>query len=834
MKTRTSNTHPLEISSLNIDGVRGQIGLTLCPGKKGPSTAGDYMWNRDLEADTRTVAEWGADLWLCLMEPNEMQQAGVAALPASAAGVARYLNLPIRDLNAPGKRFESAWNTVGPLVHETLKAGGKVLIHCRGGVGRAGTVAARILVESGKEPALAINAVRAVRKGAIETRHQVSYVEGLNKMRGIANSKKPLASVPTDSSHKKRADRACGGLLGLLTADALGVPHEFKSATDIPPVDQIEMVMPGNYQRSYRHVPYGTWSDDGAQTLCLLESLLEKGELDLNDLGTRLVNWWQTGHMAVDGKVFDIGNQTLQALSRLQAGTSPIKAGACHSSMIGNGSLMRVLGLALWHKGPIDALFRDAMRQSMVTHGPLEAQLCCALYCGVANGLQNGLQMGEAWSAAEAALRDHCSPDPDKSQVLKDKILKSPYRTTPTSTGYVVDALWSARACLREGDYASVVRAAVALGNDTDTTAAIAGGLAGIVFTTGGIPDRWLTALRGQDLVNPFVEALRKRHDEPTNSPPRKKKRHSNELLRETLAQHGIGPRQHFRNLSVYPLITTSEGSTKYSLLDEAINQGSARVTEITEDGHVPELAFVNTSSKPVLLIDGQELRGARQNRTLNITILARPESELVIPVACVERGRWTYSERHLEASENMLFSSARAARARAVSESMRRQTGAHADQQELWNMIDTQLRSSKRASETDAMADLYDCHGARLAAYRQAFTWLPNQAGAVFAIDGSPVAVELFDSPVTFQKQLDKVVRSFALDAAGTVRPNETEPQPRAIQALLEQVSSTNCEMFNAIGEGEDMRLASNQIAGGALVVEDRVVHLSAFTLKH
>ena len=82
METRTSTTHPLQIASLNIDGVGGQIGLTLCPGKKGPSAAGDYIWNRDLEADTRTVAEWGADLWLCLMEPNEMQQAGVAALPA--------------------------------------------------------------------------------------------------------------------------------------------------------------------------------------------------------------------------------------------------------------------------------------------------------------------------------------------------------------------------------------------------------------------------------------------------------------------------------------------------------------------------------------------------------------------------------------------------------------------------------------------------------------------------------------------------------------------------------------------------------------------------------
>jgi hypothetical protein len=371
------------------------------------------------------------------------------------------------------------------------------------------------------------------------------------------------------------------------------------------------------------------------------------------------------------------------------------------------------------------------------------------------------------------------------------------------------------------------------MGSDTDTTAAIAGGLAGIVFGRGGIPGRWLRALRGQELVNPIVEALRKRHRAPTPQPPGKNKRHSNELLRTTLARHGIGPRQHFRNLSVYPLIATRDEPARYSLLDEAINQGSARVTEITEDGHVPELAFVNKSNQPVLLIDGQELRGARQNRTLNITILAKPDSEMVIPVACVERGRWAYRQRNLEASENLLFSSARAAGARAVSESLRRRTGARADQQELWKMIDERFRSSNRASETDAMADLYASNDSRLAAYQAAFTWLPKQAGAVFAIDGVPVAVELFDSPDTFQKQLKKLIRSFALDASSSAKLIETAPPLQAIQEILAQVGSTDCQCFKAVGDGDDLRVSSDQISGGALVVDGRVVHLSAFTVS-
>ena len=832
MKTRTSITHPLQIDTLQIDGVSGLIGLTMCPGKSGPSSRGDYAWSRDLQADTKVIADWGVDLWICLMEPEEMKTHGVAALPAAAGRVSRYINLPISDLCAPDERFESAWKKAGPLVHKSLQHGKKVLIHCRGGVGRAGTIAARLLVEFGQHPAGAIPAVRAARKGAIETASQEYYLASLVALRGTAriNDKRQVA-IDAGSTKNDRAARACGGLLGLLTGDALGVPHEFKSAGDIPPSEHIEMVMPSHYKRSYRQVPYGTWSDDGAQALCLLESLFAKDDLDPADVGARLVSWWQDGHMAVDGKVFDIGTQTSQALSRLRAGVAPLEAGAGASTGAGNGSLMRVLGLALWHKGSTNALFEKAMRQSMVTHAALEAQLCCALYCGVADGLLDGLEMDAAWNAAEAALRRYCASNAEQFRVLEQRILTSQYRTNPTGTGYVVDALWSARACLRENDYAAVVRAAVGMGCDTDTTAAIAGGLAGIAFTVAGIPEHWLQTLRGKDIAEPLLEALRKHHGGGTPQAPNISGLANSNLLRETIARHGIGSRQSFRNLSVYPLISTTEGgAVSYRLLDEAITEGKVSITEVSEAGHVPELAFANHGDRPVLLIDGQELRGARQNRTLNITILAEPGSELIIPVACVERGRWAYREQHLQSSEEILFSSARAERTRAVSESMRRKTGARADQQRLWQMIDEQLRSAKSSSETDNMADLYESNRDRLASYCQAFTWLPNQAGAVFAIDGKPVAVELFDSPTTFRNHFDKILRSIALDAAGSTQPVETGAELRAVQAFLEEVCSADTQSFKAIGAGIDLRLQGDRISGGALQVEDHVVHLSGF----
>jgi ADP-ribosyl-[dinitrogen reductase] hydrolase len=513
MPRRTSTSHPLLIDTVAIEGYRGILGMTLCPGKKGPSSLGQYTWDRDLLADTARIANWGADVWLCLMEPEELSQWGVESLPRVASAVSQFFLLPITDVQAPDERFESAWAQVCPIVQASLRAGRKVLIHCRGGLGRTGTIAARLLVEFGLSPHQAIRQVRAARHGAIETSGQEAYVRGLAHLQGMArlHAPSPVSSMsisPAWRSVDQRADRARAGLLGLLIGDALGVPHEFKPPSAILPREQIEMVVPKGYPRSHAQVPAGTWSDDGAQALCLLASLLSRGHLDPEDLARRLLDWRDHGYMAVDGRIFDIGIQTHRALDRIKAGVPALDAGSRSASASGNGSLMRVLAVALWHVGSRDALFALAMRQSRVTHGSMQAQLCCALYCGVADLLLDGVASEDAWSRSIDDLRAHCRADTNALRVLDQDVLNSPTRITPRGTGHVVDALWSARACLQEGDYASVVRAAIALGHDTDTTAAIAGGLAGIRFGEAGIPSRWRADLRGQGLSAPLLEAL--------------------------------------------------------------------------------------------------------------------------------------------------------------------------------------------------------------------------------------------------------------------------------------------------------------------------------------
>ncbi|TXI48304.1 MAG: ADP-ribosylglycohydrolase family protein [Lysobacter sp.] len=300
-------------------------------------------------------------------------------------------------------------------------------------------------------------------------------------------------------------NRIAGALVGLLVGDALGVPYEFNPPELIPTYDAIEYAPSPGFARSHNGVPPGTWSDDGAQALCLLASLLDKGELDLADFASRLVRWQRDGYLAVDGNVFDIGITTAQALRAVISGVSPERAGPSDEYSNGNGSLMRAMPLALWHRGNDAALVRDARRQSLPTHGHLRAQLCCALYCLWARRL---LENHDApWDDAVRSLRTLVADDAAAVEELEWSI-RPDEPAIGEGSGYVVDALRSARWAAEAPDFESAMRRAIRLGHDTDTTACIAGGIAGLKFGTEGIPERWRTALRGRDLYEPLLERL--------------------------------------------------------------------------------------------------------------------------------------------------------------------------------------------------------------------------------------------------------------------------------------------------------------------------------------
>lgn len=318
-----------------------------------------------------------------------------------------------------------------------------------------------------------------------------------------------------DATYDERLE---GAIYGLLIGDALGVPYEFHAPEKLPPREAIDFNPPAGFARAHGQVPPGTWSDDGAQALALLASLLHCNRFDEQDYAHWLIAWRNEGYMAVDGRVFDCGIQTGTAIRRLACGVAPHAAGPSGENENGNGSLMRVLPLALWHQGSDAELVEDGHRQSLLTHGHPRSQVCCALYCLWARGLL--LEDHDAWNAAVRRLQQLYENRPEYASELA-LVLGANYLKRPTGSGYVVDALWSTRHALREPVFDAVVRSAIALGHDTDTTACIVGGLAGIRDGMHGIPAAWRRHLRGKPLVRPLVAQLKQRMQH-MKRPPRR------------------------------------------------------------------------------------------------------------------------------------------------------------------------------------------------------------------------------------------------------------------------------------------------------------------------
>ncbi len=306
-----------------------------------------------------------------------------------------------------------------------------------------------------------------------------------------------------------KADKIKGGIIGLLVGDALGVPYEFHPKQEIPSFGEIEFEPPNWFRRAHAGVSPGTYSDDGAQALILLNTLLECGKFDAAHFANGLVDWYDEGFMAVGSEVFDVGIQTANAIRELKQGVPPLLAGGADEYSNGNGSLMRVLPLAVWHRGSDLELVADAFDQSAVTHGHLRAKLCCALYCLWARRI---LQNAEnPWENAVETLYGIFPEGTIENIEFETKIFPKDAIYETNGSGYVVDSLRSARWACNNKTYEETVKAAISLGNDTDTTACIAGGIAGLIHGFEAIPKRWVENLRGEKIYAPLLEKLLKR-----------------------------------------------------------------------------------------------------------------------------------------------------------------------------------------------------------------------------------------------------------------------------------------------------------------------------------
>ena len=201
-------------------------------------------------------------------------------------------------------------------------------------------------------------------------------------------------------------------------------------------------------------------------------------------------------------------------------------------------------------------------------------------------------------------------------------------------------------------------------------------------------------------------------------------------LLVDYLAKCEWGQLQHFRNMGIVPLFAPANGSPTYVTMQEAMDRELLRITEMDKAGSVPELRVVNDAGERVLLVDGEELIGAKQNRVVNTSILLAEKSQAVIPVSCTEEGRWDYSSDRFASSQAFMPCDARKRKSASVSTSLGIGKDYSSDQAEVWSGIGDMMERSHSSSETSAMADVFDAKMAELEDCLKAFVPMPRQNG--------------------------------------------------------------------------------------------------------
>ena len=306
-------------------------------------------------------------------------------------------------------------------------------------------------------------------------------------------------------------------------------------------------------------------------------------------------------------------------------------------------------------------------------------------------------------------------------------------------------------------------------------------------------------------------------------------------IISETLQTTRLGQSQVCDRLTVVPIVNFIDSEPEYITLETALKTKVARVRE-KSSATVPEILFQNRGKASVLLLDGEELVGASQNRVLNMTILAPPKASLTIPVSCVEAGRWETGRSGFSSADNLMFRAVRMQKTRAVTKNLASNGTRDSDQGEVWDTLARTKSALHVNSKTGAMRDIFKHQQRQLSRYLNAFTLSTNTTGAVFFIEEQPVGVELFDHPATFSRVFPKLIRSYALEAflkSNSIAKVDSSCRSEAAQQLLDQTSRCATKYYPAIGEGTDIRLHDLTLVGAALKAKNRLVHLCVFLGK-
>jgi hypothetical protein len=280
--------------------------------------------------------------------------------------------------------------------------------------------------------------------------------------------------------------------------------------------------------------------------------------------------------------------------------------------------------------------------------------------------------------------------------------------------------------------------------------------------------------------------------------------------------------------LQVFGLYWEAPGGPDYQTLDEAVVAGVLEVTEVTRSGSVPDLKVHNKGKSAVLLMAGEHLRGGKQNRVLNTSILVGGESEVAIPVSCVERGRWAYRSPQFAGSGSSSHSRLRRMMHEQATLGYRSHGAPSSDQGAVWSEVDRKLAETDSQSPSHYLDKAYEDNEVNLRPVLEELRAPEGACGAVFAYGGQIVGFDLFDRPGTLTVLWDKLVRAYAIDAR--VAPDARKVETREVRAWLKGAGSCKEETFKSAGLGEDVRLESDRLVAACLRVEEHPVHVEAF----
>ena len=292
-----------------------------------------------------------------------------------------------------------------------------------------------------------------------------------------------------------------------------------------------------------------------------------------------------------------------------------------------------------------------------------------------------------------------------------------------------------------------------------------------------------------------------------------------------------FGEMQSFSNLTVFPTFYNVDNKVSYLSLNIALDNGYVKIGEVSESGTVNNLYVENLSEHYILLLDGEELIGAKQNRVLNSTILLDKKSKTEIPVSCVESGRWSYQSKHFSSSDRIMSSKSKSRKMQDVNLNFERNEGYlkfQADQRRVWNSVDELLNTRKAFSSSSAMSDAFESSRDKMEDYLKSFKYLENQSGFVIAINNKIIGFEYISDPQIFSIYFKKLLRGYVIDALDNQKKNAAIITTEQARNFI--MSVKDAKQFNdkSIGLGNSFRFTGENCIAASLIEKDEVIHYS------